>query len=654
MGRRNGPQTGVPDLRSGPGQVPDVGDLPLEFLHFGEIICGADEPQLVGQALSPATGRSGTRGPAPPSCDNSCLLLTFLFLAGALHAAQPWSVEDLWSWREVTEARIRPDGAMAVWVESAANRDRDSFCTTIWFASAPGSEPRQLDGKGCHESLPRWSPDGHRVAYISDRPGVIDAPGGVPQIWVRGFVDARPHQLSRIASRPTTLAWSPDGTALAYTAYLPSESGETRSPRTALFVVPISGVAPVRAPTGKLDLFGEPAWMPDGRTILISAAEPGGDTEIYAIGLDGAGARRISNHPGRDFSLLPSPDGSRIAWISRDAKPGQSYVTAKLYVANADGSRAKVLAGALDRDPTHIQWSSDSRTVYFLADDRGATHVWSARADGSVRQVTIARERLTDFSLADNGRAVAVRAAVEIVTFPADVRGAGAILAAPNAGLLAARATSAAEEIEFPSAGRTIQAWIVKPPAFELGRRYPLIVDVQDSPRRMCGIEFSLRTQIFAAHGFVVLCANPRGTPGFGEEFGNLLRTRDPGDDFDDLMAGVDYLARQGFVDPARVHVIGGLLAAWAIGQTDRFRSAVAVDPVVVYGAAPDRSPIFYADQFHTPTLVIDRGAGTGAIDLYSALRARRIETALVHDPGEQTPTRQDAQMQAILDWFQR
>jgi dienelactone hydrolase len=240
------------------------------------------------------------------------------------------------------------------------------------------------------------------------------------------------------------------------------------------------------------------------------------------------------------------------------------------------------------------------------------------------------------------------------VTFPADVRGAAAILAAPNAGMMTARATSAAEEIEFPSAGRTIQGWIVKPPAFVRERRYPLIIDVQDSPRRMCGIELSLRARIFAARGFVVLCANPRGSPGFGEEFGNLLRTRDPGDDFNDLMAGVDYLVHQGLVDPERVHIIGGLLAAWAIGQTDLFRSAVAVDPVVVYGAAPDRSPIFYTGQFHTPTLVIDRGAGTGASDLYSALRARRIEAALVHDLGEQTPTRQAAQMQAILDWFQR
>ena len=125
--------------------------------------------------------------------------------------------------------------------------------------------------------------------------------------------------------------------------------------------------------------------MPDGQSILVSAAPPpaaanvleGG--EIYSVRVAGGECRQITRHPGPDYSPVPSPDGSRIAWIAREPK-AQSYVTAKLYVANADGSRAKVLAGTLDRDVSHLQWSNDSRTVYFLADDRGATHVYAARA----------------------------------------------------------------------------------------------------------------------------------------------------------------------------------------------------------------------------------------------------------------------------------
>ena len=257
---------------------------------------------------------------------------------------------------------------------------------------------------------------------------------------------------------------------------------------------------------------------------------------------------------------MPSPDGSRIAWIAREPK-AQSYVTAKLYVANADGSRAKVLAGTLDRDVSHPQWSNDSRTVYFLADDRGATHVYAARNDGSVRQVTNAPERLRGFSLADNGRAVTVRrdvgAPAELVTFPVDLPAKPVKLAAANTALLAERDTGAVEEIQYASDGKTIQGWIVKPPAFDAAQKYPLLVDVDDAPRRMCGPEFRLRAQIFAARGFVVLCANPRGTPGYGEEFGNLIRSRFPGDDFDDLMRGVDHLIAKGYIDPARLSISG-------------------------------------------------------------------------------------------------
>lgn len=543
------------------------------------------------------------------------LRLVLLFCATALNAAQPWSVDDLWTWREVTDVRIRPDGSSAAWVEASSIRGTNNTCTTLWLASIPTAKPQRLDGDACNQSHPRWSPDGRSLAYLA---------GG--QIWIRAFAGERPRQITHAASPPLAFAWSPDATALAYTAH------------TFLYVVPLSGGAPVPVPTGKLNVLGEPAWMPDGKSILISAAEPGGDAEIYSVALDSGSAHQITHHAGPDFDPLPAPDGSRIAWISRDAR-AQSYVTAKLNVANPDGSRGKILAGALDRDVTHIQWSSDSRTVYFLAEDRGESRVWSARADGSVRQATTAGERLVDFSLADNGLAAAVRPSGEILTFPVDVPGAPALLASPNAPLLAARNTSAPEEIHFPSAGRAIQGWITRPPGFDRARRYPLVLDVRDAPRRMCGLGFDLRAQILAARGFVVLCANPRGTPGFGEEFGNLLRTRDPGDDFDDLMRGADYLIAQGFIDPARMHIIGGPLAAWAIGQTDRFRSAVAVDPPAVNGTDPER--------LHTPTLVIDTGTGKGAYDMYSALRARRIDTELLRVWGPQ-------QLEAILSWLAR
>ena len=230
------------------------------------------------------------------------------------------------------------------------------------------------------------------------------------------------------------------------------------------------------------------------------------------------------------------------------------------------------------------------------------------------------------------------------------------VLAAANAGLLAERDLGAIEEIQYPSGGKTIQGWIVKPPAFDAAKKYPLLVDIDDAPRRMCGVDFRLRAQIFAARGFVVLCANPRGTPGYGEEFGNLIRSRFPGDDFDDIMRGVDYLISKGTIDPARLSISGGLLAAWAIGHTDRFHAAVvrhaiadwltdvAHAPDGLYRAAawmgampwddPDQyvkhSPIYFAGNFRTPTLVLASDPDPGAEELFFALQARKVDSALV------------------------
>jgi acylaminoacyl-peptidase len=508
-------------------------------------------------------------------------------------------------------------------------------------------------------------------------------------------------QITHVETAPLTVSWSPDGAKLTYTARvseMPADAWAPSSiltllrrpaPRVGLFVVAVASGAPRAIPIDDLSIQGEPAWMPDGKTILVSAARPadaahaleGG--EIYAVRLDGSERRQITQHVGPDETPVPSPDGSRIAWIAREPK-AQSYVTNKLYVANADGSRAKVLAGALDRDVAGLQWSNDSRTIYFLADDAGATHVYAARSDGSVRKVTSTAERLSGFSLADNGRAVAVRqtsaAPSELIVFPVDLPSKPLRLAASNTEMLAQRSLGAMEEVRYASDGKTIQGWIVKPPAFDAAKKYPLLVDVEDAPRRMCGIEFRLRAQILAARGFVVLCANPRGTPGYGEEFGNLIRSRFPGDDFDDLMRGVDHLIAKGYIDPARLAISGGLLAAWAIGHTDRFHSAVVrhaiADWVTEVAHAPDgiyraqawmgampwddpdqyvkHSPIYFASNFRTPTLVIAGDADPGAEELYFALQARKVDSALLRLGKPARPSQVILEWEATLAWMQR
>jgi acylaminoacyl-peptidase len=612
-------------------------------------------------------------------------LLALLFSAVAAGAAQqPWDPADLWKWRTASDARIRPDGQWVVYVEGWSERVADASYSNLWAVSTDGKKRIRITDGEWRDWSPRWSPDGSRVAWIRER-----SSGGELRV---GRLEAR--EESTIASGPIErFAWSPDGKWIVFTQRVAAQAaGPAWAPADILpllrpvapermrwFVVSAEGGAARRIPAGDLEAAGEPAWMPDGQSISSAAA----DGEIYSIRVADGAARCLTKGAARNQDPVISPDGARIAFLSTDSRP-RSYSIRKLMVMNADGSGLKVLGGALDRDAAGPQWSSDSRTVYFIADDRGSTHVYAGRNDGSARQATSAAERLRGFTLADNGRAVSVRStaagAEEVVTFTVDVAPAPVVLAAPNQALIAERQAGAAQEIAFPSGGKTIQGWVIRPPGFDASKQYPLLLDIADAPRRMWGVEFSPEAQIYAARGYVTLRVNPRGTPGYGEEFGYLLPTRFPGDDADDLLRGVDFMAAEGSIDARRLAVKGGLLAAWLIGHTDRFKAAVARHPIVDWAldvmtsaegarhaadwmnALPwedtdqyvKHSPIYFAGNFKTPTLVLAGDPDPQADELYFALRARQVDCALVRIVDERKPSSQSLEMEATLAWLKR
>ncbi len=435
---------------------------------------------------------------------------------------------------------------------------------------------------------------------------------------------------------PVAIAWSADGSSLAFLTPAPARNAapawappaildRLRPPaqtRMQVFAVNLGKDDFHAISTGNRNYAGEPTWSLDGRWIF--AADDAG--EIVALPTAGGAPKVLTKGQGFCENPVVSPDGGRIAYLVTDPKP-QSYVVRQLAVMNPDGSRVRVLTGALDRDAADPQWSSDSRTVYFLADDRGATHIYAAHRDGSIRQVTEARERLRGLSVADNGRAATVRSD-EVITLPVDSAGEAEVLAAPNAGLLAAHEIGATEEIWVSSDGNQVQAWIAKPPGFDAARKYPLLLDLRDAPGHA---GFDLRSQILAAHGFVVLRVNPRGTPGYGEIFGNVLPTGFPKDPFDDLMAAVDAVLAKGYIDPRRVMISGGILASWALGRTDRFARAVVRHPVAAW----------MNDK--TAVLVLDAGT----------LKTRKVETAAYVDlPEDGRPGTAVLELETMLGWF--
>ena len=606
-----------------------------------------------------------------------------MLLAAVAWARGGLSPEDWWQLREASEARIRGDGAWIVYVESWNDGASDEEYSNLWLATADGTERRQWTRGNRRDRSPRWSPDGSRIAWLSTR-------GGRTAIHVREWDRADDAVLETGAEEPLALAWSAEGDAIAYLARVKTDAPAAAwapadllpflrrdGTATEIFRISVTGGGKARAiAAGNLNCGGEPAWTLDGQALLAACGDG-----IYRLPVSGAAAKRLTAEEGRYESPVVSPDGARIAYLFTPRK-AQSYAVRKLGVMRADGSGQKILSGALDRDASDPQWSPESRTVYFLADDRGATHVYAAHNDGRVRQATGAAERLRGLSLADNGRAASVRwraaEAGNVVSFAVDVEPEPRVAAAPNEGLLAGRELAGVEEMEFGSDGHTIQAWLIRPVPFAAGRKYPLLVDVADDPRRMYGVEFEARAQMLAAAGYAVLHVNPRGTPGYGEEFGNLLRTRYPGDDFDDLMWGVDAAVERGWVDRDRIYIASGLLAAWAMGHTSRFRGAIARHPVTDWtadvalradgarraaewmGSMPwedaeqyvKHSPIYFAGKFRTPALILAGEGDAESEELYFALRARKVEVEMVRLP--ERPSSRVLEMKAMAGWMGR
>jgi acylaminoacyl-peptidase len=413
--------------------------------------------------------------------------------------------------------------------------------------------------------------------------------------------------------------------------------------------------------------------------------------------------KALTDRRGPDFSPTVSPDGKRIAYLGFDDRK-QGHQTTRLYAMDRDGKNSRALTAKLDRDARLPRWASDGKGVYFLYDDEGETKVGLVSLDGGVKVVgrdvggtTLGRPYASgSFSVA-NGTVAFTRTSP---TRPADVvvmeRGKErpTRLTRLNQSLLGDRALGEVSGMWYRSSHdrRMIQGWIVKPPGFDPKKKYPLILEIHGGPFANYGRRFSVEHQLYAAAGYVVFFANPRGSTGYGEEFGNLIHHAYPGHDHDDLMSGVDVLLKQGYIDD-NLFVTGGsgggVLTCWAIGKTDRFRAAVATYPVINWHSfvlnsdlsaffvrhwfpGPPwkhaehyrkRSPLSLVGAVKTPTMLITgeedhRTPISEAEQYYKALKLRKVDAALVRVPGAShnvsaRPSQGMTKVAYILKWFE-
>ncbi|HSR42923.1 MAG TPA: S9 family peptidase, partial [Longimicrobiales bacterium] len=544
------------------------------------------------------------------------------------------------------DPRVSPDGSRVVYVRNFFDVMTDRGRSNLWLVDVDGSAHRPLTTGNESDASPRWSPDGDRLVYVSSR-GEEGA-----ELWVR-WMDASQQEakITNLTESPSDVTWSPDGRWIAFTMFVPSapepfarmptkpegaewaeparvvddvqyradgSPGFLRDGNTHLFVVPADGGTPRRLTRGAYD-HGQPSWTPDGRSILVSAnrrddaeLEAPNDTEIWEVAVADGTLRPLTDRFGPDGSPTVSPDGRLVAYTGFD-DDFQGYRVTKLYVMNRDGSGRRMLAADLDRDVGGPVWARDSGSLLVQYDDEGDTRVARVGVDGSVTDVVPGG--VGGLSLGRPYAGGTFSAAGGVVAFthtapdhPSDVAvvdaDGGEIrrLTRLNEDLLGHRELGEVEEIWWESSfdGRPVQGWIVKPPGFDPTGSHPMVLEIHGGPFANYGVRFSAEIQLYAAAGYVVLYTNPRGSTSYGQEFGNLIHHAYPGNDYDDLMSGVDAVLERGYVDPDRLYVTGGsgggVLTAWIVGSTDRFRAAVVQKPVINWSSfvlTADATPFF-------------------------------------------------------------
>ena len=667
----------------------------------------------------------------------SPVVLLALFLSTAVAADPPFQPMDVFDLEVATDPQIAPDGKRVVYVRKSFDVMKDRARTRLWSVNADGGDHRPLtDGKE-NEASPVWSPDGKRLAYLSggqlhvrwmdtgattkltNLPQTQAAPSWSPdgkQIAFVSLVEEKPKPFFDMPAKPAGAEWAPPAVVITDTTYRFDGAGYLKPGRRHVFVVPAEGGAARQVTYGKFDHCGArfqppetPSWSAEGKSLIVSAyrSNDAGDdpyaSEIYEAPLGEGGIQRLTRRDGPDHHPVVSPDGRHIAYLGFDDKR-EMYKQTKLYVMKRDGSEPHVLAAKLDRDVSHPQWHPDGSGVYVQYPENGDIKVALFSLKKEVTEVAegiggmdIGRPYSAgSYSAASNGLAVTQGDALR----PADV---GIVTLVPkpsritrlNENLLGHRNLGEVVEIKFESSidKKPVQGWIIKPPKFDPEKKYPLILEIHGGPFADYGPTFAAELQLMAAAGYVVVFINPRGSTGYGEAFAQLINHDYPGRDYDDLMSGVDHVIKQGFIDEKNLFVTGGsgggVLTAWIVGKTDRFRAAVSSKPVInwtshvltadipgFFGkywlAAPPwekpldawkRSPLSLVGNVKTPTMLL-----TGEEDhrtpipeseqFYSALKLRGIDTALVRFPEAShaivdRPSRLIAKTACILKWFE-
>jgi len=543
--------------------------------------------------------------------------------------------QDLTRIRFVGDPQIAPDGRTVAFVVTTLSEEKDEYLSNIWLVGAAGGEPRRFTTGPRRDTTPRWSPDGSRLAFVSERES-----GKKGQLYVMPAAGGEAVRLTDLRHGVGAPEWSPEGTRLAFVARVggppepESEEDKRKSKpprvittlryrfngegfihdrRAQIFVVAAEGGEPRQLTDGDYD-HADPAWSPDGRWIAFTSArhenrDRDDVTDIWVVAADGGAPRRVTATAGPAGHPAFSPAGNAIAYVGRtgiNAFGGNI----RLFTLPVAGGPSRCLTDDFDRScsPLGVQprWSSRGETIDFAAEDRGGLGIYRvATGGGPVTRIVAGDRAVTAFSVSADDTTVAFAASephapAEILACGADGRGERA-LTDFNREWKSVVTLSRPERFRFERAGLTVEGWIMKPAGFEPGRRYPLLLNVHGGPHAQYGYAFLDEFQIQAGAGYAVLYTNPRGSQGYGEAFTRAVVGDWGGGDVADVLAGLDEaLRRFDWIDPGRLGLLGGsyggFVTSWIVGHSTRFRVACserAVNSHLTMFGSSDIGPVF-------------------------------------------------------------
>lgn len=661
-------------------------------------------------------------------------VVTALSISMLAQAKEPFSAMDVFKIAYAANPVVSPNGQIIAFDRFYMDVMTDSRRSDLWLIDNDGNNLRQISEGFDAVGPTAFTPSGDAIAFVAVK-------GEKSQILLQTLETGERIELGQDLSGPANLSFSPDGKWLAFTmpvAYKPETMGEipvapegaewaaplvveTRHMYTfdgagylpfsshQVFLISTEGGAAQQLTEGRQDYASPLTWLPDSSALLLSINVKNDvnkplDTDIIQLDIETRQLTALTTQLGPDSAPQISPDGKRIAWIGNEYRRVEIQQQ-RLYVSGLDGSDVREWALSSDLSVSDFAWHPDGRQIYIKYEDRGKLVLALLSEDGSVTRLS---DELSGWEMdqpyvagkfsANGGLVAFTRGNATTPTELAVVDGMGSVktLTDLNHALHESVQFATAEEHTVNSSfdKRKIQYWVMYPPDFDRANSYPLLLQIHGGPQAAYGPHFAANNQLYAAAGYVVVYSNPRGSTGYGDEFVQTISHNFPSRDYDDLMDVVDATIALGFIDEEQLYVTGGsgggTLTAWIVGKTERFRAAVAVNPVINWTSTAvtidlnkylanhffaelpwndpmgswSRSPLSLVGKVTTPTMLMTgeqdmRTPIAEAEQFFNALQIVGVDTALVRVPGashwiELRPSQLIAKVNAILAWFER